>query len=127
MRRLATGFRPRRRWGQNFLVNPGAANSIIEAFRPDPRDRVLEIGPGDGVLTRLLMERGADVTAVEIDPALVARLRERLSPIEGPGRLRIVEADILELDLDALLSETVGASRGPVRVIGNLPGAMSAR
>ena len=46
------GFSRGRRWGQNFPVNPGAADRIIEAFRPGPSDLVLEVGPGRGVLTR---------------------------------------------------------------------------
>ena len=51
------GFSRGRRWGQNFLVNAGAADRIIEAFRPGPSDLVLEVGPGRGVLTRRLAGR----------------------------------------------------------------------
>ncbi len=114
-------FRPKRRFGQNFLVNQGAIDRIIAAFGAAPGDLVLEIGPGDGALTRRLLGRVARIGVVEIDRDLVARLRERLVPEAAPGTLLVVEGDILELDLAGLLAD-LGASAGrPARVIANLP------
>lgn len=123
MRDRAHGIRraARRRWGQNFLVNRGAVERIVAAFAPAPADRVLEIGPGDGVLTRAIAGRVARLVAVEIDPALAADLETRLAPAAAPGRLAVVRGDILEIDLAATLAELAGDAPGGARVLGNLP------
>jgi len=115
MRLGPEGFRPKRRWGQNFLVDPAALQAIAAAFRPAPTDRVLEIGPGDGALTRRIAPRVFSLTAVEVDPELAASLRTSLEEV------RIVESDVLALDPTALLRDA-GASPGtPARLLGNLP------
>lgn len=82
----------------------------MHALGPRASDHVLEIGPGPGALTLRLAERVAHLTAVEVDPDMVALLRPRLPP-----NVTLVEADFLELDLEAVM----GAR--PVRVAGNLP------
>lgn len=108
----------RRRWGQNFLVNQGAADAIVAAFRPGPDDLVLEIGPGKGVLTRRLLGRVRTLLAIEIDPDLAALLRAETG---DPPDLRIVQTDVLQADLRSLLTG-LGASPGRrARVIANLP------
>jgi 16S rRNA (adenine1518-N6/adenine1519-N6)-dimethyltransferase len=118
MRDAPHRFRPARRLGQNFLVNTGAADTIIAAFRPRPDDLVLEIGPGRGVLTRRLAGRVARLVAIEIDPDLVEPLREelRVSP-----SVEIVQADVLDLDLAALLRHAGATTARRARVIANLP------
>ena len=110
----------RRRWGQNFLVNAGACDAMVEAFRPSAEDRVIEIGPGDGVLTRRLIGRVGRLRAVEVDPALAGRL-ERDLDLAGGGAAAIVRGDILDLDLSVLLDEVGSTPGSPARVIGNLP------
>jgi 16S rRNA (adenine1518-N6/adenine1519-N6)-dimethyltransferase len=116
-----TGFRPRRSLGQNFLVNEGAAEAIVRAFGPQPHDLVLEVGPGEGALTRRVAGRVARLVAVEIDPVLAAGLREGLVATAPPGALEILEADILEIPPQALL-RTLGATpEHPGRVLANLP------
>lgn len=108
----------RRRWGQNFLVDEGACEAILGAFRPGSADRVIEIGPGDGALTRRLIGRVARLRAVEVDPDLADRLERDL---DLAGDEAIVRGDVLHLDLAALL-ETLGAAPDrPARVIANLP------
>src|SRR5436190_20186018 len=97
-------FRPRRRFGQNFLVNPGAADGIIAAFAPRPEDRVLEIGPGDGALTRRLMGRVGRLVGIEIDPDLAGPLRERFAAEAPDAGVQIVLGDVLRADLTALLA-----------------------
>src|SRR5881296_3746285 len=111
-------FRPPRRLGQNFLVNQGAADTIIAAFRPRPDDLVLEIGPGRGALTHRLVGRVARLVAIEIDPDLIASLPEdiRLAP-----SVEIVQADVLDLDLAALLTRLGATTARRARVIANLP------
>ncbi len=88
----------------------------MELFAPAPGDRVIEIGPGGGVLTSLLLDAGARVTAVEIDDRLADRLEASLS--DRPG-LVLIRGDILRCDLEAL---TEGK---PARVIANLPYSIS--
>ena len=82
MRDAPIRLRAPRRWGQNFLVNQGAADTIVIAFRPLPSDLVLEIGPGRAALTRRLAGRVSRLAAIEIDPDLAVPLREdmRVSP-----------------------------------------------
>jgi 16S rRNA (adenine1518-N6/adenine1519-N6)-dimethyltransferase len=100
-------MRPKKKWGQNFLRNRGAAEKIVAAVEAQPDEVVLEIGPGEGVLTSLLVERcPGRVTAVEIDPALVASLRSRFG-----SALEVIEGDALEVPLPAR----------PFRAVGNLP------
>jgi 16S rRNA (adenine1518-N6/adenine1519-N6)-dimethyltransferase len=121
MRRAEESDRHRRRWGQNFLVNEGAADAMVRAFLPRPGDHVLEIGPGRGVLTRRLAGRVARIVAVEIDPALAASLPGTLAPSLPPGVLETIAGDILAIDPAELL-DRLGATRDrPGRVIANLP------
>jgi 16S rRNA (adenine1518-N6/adenine1519-N6)-dimethyltransferase len=115
------GFGARRRFGQNFLVNEGAIERLVAAFAPRSDDLVLEVGPGKGALTRRLAGRVAALAAVEIDRGLAALLRDTLAAGAPEGHLLIIEGDILEVDVGALLA-TLGAREGrPARVIANLP------
>src|SRR5260221_9546955 len=122
MREPARGFSPRRRFGQNFLVNEGAIDSLIAAFRPGPADRVLEIGPGRGALTRRLLGQVGQLTAIEVDRALVA-FRRQSFPVRAatPAALRLIEADVLQLNLGTILEEMGATPAEPARVIANLP------
>ncbi len=98
--------RPRKKWGQNFLRNRGAVEKIVAAVEPAPDDVVVEIGPGEGVLTAKLLELPNRVMAIEIDPDLYARLRAKFGE-----RLELRNEDAV----DAPLPET------PYRAVGNLP------
>ena len=118
MRDTPTRLRAPRRWGQNFLVNQGAADTLVIAFRPLPSDLVLEIGPGRAALTRRLAGRVSKLVAVEIDSALVAALREEL---RAAPSVEIVEADVLELDLRSLIEGLGATAERRARVIANLP------
>jgi len=104
-----TRHRPRRRFGQNFLVDDAVISAIVEAVAPQPGDLVVEIGPGLGALTRPLLQRLDHLHVIEIDRDIVARLRATF-PRE---RLTIHEGDALEFDFAALGSG--------LRVVGNLP------
>lgn len=102
----------RRALGQHFLTDPSILRRIADALGPEPGDRVLEIGPGRGALTRELLRRGVRLTAVERDHRLVPALRETC-----PGAV-LLEADALELDW----AHAVGAAPGdPWLAIGNIP------
>lgn len=109
-------FRPKKRFGQNFLVDRNVLNKILDAADIHEGDCVLEIGPGAGTLTLALAERGANVVAVEVDRHLIAILQEVLA--DHPNA-RVVNADILGLDLHSLLAEHFDEQR--VKIIGNLP------
>jgi 16S rRNA (adenine1518-N6/adenine1519-N6)-dimethyltransferase len=117
------GLRPRHERSQNFLADVDVLEAILAEANPLPGRRILEIGPGLGILTEALVGAGAAVTAVELDSGLVAWLHERLEGaieaaaregIEAPGTLRLVEGNALDQDLTDLL-------RPPYDVVANLP------
>ncbi len=99
LRRLLTAerLRPRRSLSQNFLTDPAALDAIVQAAELQPGDRVVEIGPGLGVLTRRLLAAGASVLAVELDPRLAEWLRGEL---RGVPAFELLEADALTIDPD---------------------------
>jgi 16S rRNA (adenine1518-N6/adenine1519-N6)-dimethyltransferase len=88
-------LRPRKGLSQNFLTDPEALDAIVAAADLVPGDRVVEIGPGLGVLTRRLLAAGASVLAVELDARLADWLRRELGDVPGFG---LVEADALDID-----------------------------
>ncbi len=108
-----TGHRPRKRFGQNFLHDPGVVQRIVTAVDAGPDDVVVEIGPGRGALTRPLLERAGTLHVVELDRDLVPAL-ERLAG-ENP-RLIVHAADALRFDFCA-----IAPAGGKLKVVGNLP------
>lgn len=102
-------MRAKKRYGQHFL-QPAWADKLVDAVAPAEHDRFLEIGPGPGALTQRLAPRVAHVTAIEVDPDMIALLRPELPP-----NVSLIEADFLEADISAVLND------GPIRVAGNLP------
>lgn len=108
------GIAPRRSLGQNFLLDPNVARAIVRDAGIGPGDRVIEIGAGLGSLTLALDASGAGVVAIELDPALVSALNDVL---EGHPRVRVVRADAMRLDWDAVL----GPGDDPWILCANLP------
>ncbi len=102
-------MRARKRFGQHFLHDPGVLKRIVDAVAPARDDAVVEIGPGEGALTRPLLERIDRLTVIEIDRDLAARLSEEFPE----SRLQVVVADVLDHDFSDL---PMGA-----RIVGNLP------
>lgn len=100
---------PRKRFGQNFLIDGSVVAAIIAAIAPRPADPLVEIGPGLGALTRPLSERLDHMHVIEIDRDIAARLRT----LYPPGRVTIHEGDALKFDFAALGQR--------LRVVGNLP------
>ncbi len=87
------GLRPSKRLGQHFLVDEAIANRQVQYADIGRRDTVLEIGPGLGTLTRILVERAAKVIAVELDPLAADYLRKELSDVE------VIQDDVLKIEL----------------------------
>jgi 16S rRNA (adenine1518-N6/adenine1519-N6)-dimethyltransferase len=98
--------RPKKKWGQNFLRNRGAVEKIVAAVEPEPGDVIIEIGPGEGVLTEKLINLGHRIIAIEIDPDLERRLRAKFR-----DKLELRNEDAV----DAPLPDS------PFRAVGNLP------
>ena len=105
------GFHPNKVLGQNFLVDRNALEAIVDAAALPPGARVLEIGPGLGVLTEEMLRRGYAVTAIEKDPVLAERLAEAL---DNPPNLVVRAGDALDLIKE-------GACDGFPALVSNLP------
>ncbi|MGH7528927.1 MAG: 16S rRNA (adenine(1518)-N(6)/adenine(1519)-N(6))-dimethyltransferase RsmA [Gemmatimonadales bacterium] len=117
------------RLGQHFLTDPRILGRIADAVEPTAFDVILEIGPGRGSLTEILLSRGASVIGVETDRRLIDGLRLRIADC-GLGRAEIVEGDALKLDWHLLLERHLvnpqSAIRSPqFKIAGNIPYAIT--
>src|SRR6187551_642207 len=97
----ALDLHPTRGMGQNFLIDPDALGAIVAAAELTPDDTVIEVGPGLGVLTWELLQRGGRVVAVELDRRLVDRLHQEFP--DHP-KLTILQGDILNLPPEQILA-----------------------
>ena len=104
---------PRKRFGQNFLTDQFVLQDIIRAIDPGPDDTMVEIGPGLGAMTALLMESLKQLHVVELDRDLVARLQKKFDP----ARLIVHSGDALQFDFASI---PVAPDR-KMRIVGNLP------
>ena len=102
--------RPRKRFGQHFLTDPGVVDAIVRAIRPQPDETIVEIGPGLAAITAPLLAQSTDLHVIELDRDLAAKLRNRFS---DEAHLSIHEADALQFDFASLGSD--------LRIVGNLP------
>ncbi|MGC8462381.1 MAG: ribosomal RNA small subunit methyltransferase A [Acidimicrobiales bacterium] len=114
------GLAPRRSLGQNFVADANTVRRIVRLADVGAGSPVVEIGAGLGSLTLALVEVGASVTAVEVDPALCRVLGEQ----PALAGVRVVEADATRLDWDELLAGSVGGL-SPTGSAGGLPGAVA--
>ena len=105
-----TAHRPRKRFGQHFLTDPGIIEAIIHSIAPTQADVVVEIGPGRGAITTALLARAGTLHAIELDRDLAASLRIRYA---DEAKFCLHEADALRFDFSSL-----GDS---LRIVGNLP------
>jgi 16S rRNA (adenine1518-N6/adenine1519-N6)-dimethyltransferase len=112
---FAMAHHPRKRFGQHFLSDTWIVQSIIDAIAPEPGQALVEIGPGLGAMTTPLQQRCPQLTVIELDRDLAAKLRKR------PG-LEVIEADALKLDFIALAVRLCADTPNQkIRVVGNLP------
>ena len=109
--------RPRKRFGQHWLRDPQILNQILAAAELSTTDRVLEIGPGKGVLTKGLVPFTEAVVAVEVDRDLVRQLRQQFQASE---RLHLIEGDFLDVDLTVALADYPNF-QSPNKVVANIP------
>lgn len=109
-------FNFQKKFGQNFLIDTHVLDKIILAANITKDDFVLEIGPGIGTMTQYLACAAREVTAVEIDKALIPILEDTLSDYEN---VSIINDDILKVDIAALAMEKNGGK--PIKVVANLP------
>ena len=110
--------RPKKQLGQNFLVNPENLKIILEAGALTAGDTVIEIGAGLGCLTDVLVQHAKRVIAVEVDELLYNALASQFST---NSRVQLLNADILKLELNSLLSHDTGTIPPTFKVIANLP------
>ena len=122
----AAGRRVRKpKLGQHFLRDEQAARRIVEALGNVSQTTVLEIGPGNGALTALLVRRARRLIAIEIDKVLAAQLRMQFATADN---IEVIEGDVLSIDFDTIFGPKPGTSRPglewkpePVDLVGNLP------
>lgn len=109
-------FNFKKKFGQNFLINPSILEEIIEAAEITKEDFVLEIGPGIGTMTQYLCEAAREVVAVEIDSTLIPILTDTLSAYDN---VQVLNEDILKVDINQLAQERNQGK--PIKVVANLP------
>jgi 16S rRNA (adenine1518-N6/adenine1519-N6)-dimethyltransferase len=116
----AHGLSMQKKFGQNFLINEGARLKLVEALEAGAGDAVWEIGPGLGSMTRLLLDRGAEVKVFEIDRGFVAALNGIFAKEIAAKQLVIAEGDVLKT-WPAHAAHAAEAGEKPLRLLGNLP------
>lgn len=110
---MTPNVRAKKSLGQNFLVNPGVLDRIMEAAALTAADTVLEIGPGTGALTHRLADSGARVIAVEKDRRLIEPLLEEFADAKN---VQVIEGDALELD-----PASMGLAPRAYKLVANIP------
>ncbi|MEE1010392.1 MAG: 16S rRNA (adenine(1518)-N(6)/adenine(1519)-N(6))-dimethyltransferase RsmA [Agathobacter sp.] len=109
-------FNFQKKFGQNFLIDTGILESIIDSAEITKDDFVLEIGPGIGTMTQYLCESARQVVAVEIDTNLIPILKETLSEYDN---VEVINGDILKIDINKI-AEKYNDNK-PIKVVANLP------
>lgn len=102
----------RKRFGQNFLHDTSVINHIVASIRPEPGQRLVEIGPGQGAITKEILKRIKKMDVIELDRDLIDPLARTLGSL---GEVRIHNKDALKFDFTSLSEDA------PLRVVGNLP------
>lgn len=105
-------LQPTKKLGQNFVHDHGTVRRIVATAEVTPGEHALEVGPGLGSLTLALLEAGARVTAIEIDPRLAEQLPRTVAELAPGAELRVIESDALKVD---------AVDGEPVALVANLP------
>lgn len=104
-------IKPLKRFGQNYIRDKNILNNLVKEISPDPGDNLIEIGPGLGALTEILVRHKPDLTAVEIDKRVVENLSVRFPEV------KIINDDFLNIDLKEIFNK----SKRKLRIVGNIP------
>lgn len=110
------GFKFTKSLGQNFLIDDNIVDKIVAGAEIGSSDKIIEVGPGIGTLTREMASRAGDLMAVEIDKNLIPILADTLGDYEN---VKIVNEDIIKADIRGLIDENLDG--GPVKLVANLP------
>ncbi len=110
------GFKFTKSLGQNFLIDDNIVDKIVAGAGIGPGDKIIEVGPGIGTLTREMASRAQNLMAVEIDKNLIPILEDTLGDYDN---VKIVNEDIIKADIRVLIDENLGG--GPVKLVANLP------
>nr|WP_297394712.1 16S rRNA (adenine(1518)-N(6)/adenine(1519)-N(6))-dimethyltransferase RsmA [uncultured Peptostreptococcus sp.] len=110
------GFKFTKSLGQNFLIDDNIIDKIVDGAGAGPGDKIIEVGPGIGTLTRELASRADKLMAVEIDRNLIPILADTLGDYNN---VKIVNEDIIKADIRGLIDENLDG--GPVKLVANLP------
>lgn len=110
------GFKFTKSLGQNFLIDDNIVDKIVAGAGIGPGDKIIEVGPGIGTLTREMASRAEALMAVEIDKNLIPILADTLGDYDN---VKIVNEDIIKADIRGLIDENLGG--GPVKLVANLP------
>ena len=110
------GFRFSKSLGQNFLIDDNIIDDIIQGAMIEDGDKVIEVGPGIGTLTREIAKRADKVMAIEIDKSLIPILKDTLSDFDN---ITVVNEDVMKADIKGLIDENLDS--GPVKLVANLP------
>lgn len=102
---------PLKRFGQNYLKDQNIIKKIISEIDPKENELIIEIGPGQGAITQLLLESKANLTAIEIDKRVIEYLQTRFA------HLNLIQSDFLKLDIN----QFTNSSKQKLRVVGNIP------
>ena len=102
--------------GQNFLIDDNVIDRILEGARLSETDKIIEVGPGIGTLTREMGKVAENVVSIEIDKTLIPILKETLADLDN---VEVVNEDILKVDVQGLIKEKLNG--GPVKLVANLP------
>ncbi len=121
-------IRAKKALGQHFLIDPRYCRRIVEFAAPQTTEWVIEIGPGTGRLTHLLLDRAARVIGIEYDSCLVDHLRTHFEACLQTGQFTVLEQDVLDIDWARPLPTLAGVTDVPlsragptVKLVGNLP------
>lgn len=110
------GFKFTKSLGQNFLIDDNIVDKIVAGAGIGPEDKIIEVGPGIGTLTREMASRAETLMAVEIDKNLIPILADTLGDYDN---VKVVNEDIIKADIRGLIDENLGG--GPVKLVANLP------
>ena len=102
-------IKKKKKYGQHFLKSELLAEEIVDSFSCTAKENVIEIGPGDGILTRFLEKKNYFLTLIEIDDELISELKKKYEN----GKTKVLHADFLDFDIKKYFSE--------VSIIGNFP------